>query len=90
MRALQSRALTLPGRAASAETKRALNALSDAMKYSDPVSSEATAEAEETLASLLDEIEKSLVDGDEAAAGTLCAQAGAALTERNRICRLNK
>ena len=90
MRALQSRALTLPGRAANAETKRALNALSDAMKYSDPVSSEATAEAEETLASLLDEIEKSLVDGDEAAAGALCTQAGAALTERNRICRLNK
>ena len=55
------------------------------MKYSDPVSSEATAEAEETLAGLLDEIEKSLVDGDEAAAGALCAQAGAALTERNRI-----
>lgn len=90
MRALQSRALTLPGRAANAETKRALNALSDAMKYSDPVSSEATAEAEETLASLLDEIEKSLVDGDEAAAGALCTQVGAALTERNRICRLNK
>lgn len=90
MRTLQSRALTLPGRAANAETKRALNALSDAMKYSDPVSSEATAEAEETLASLLDEIEKSLVGGDEAAAGALCAQAGAALTERNRICRLNK
>ena len=90
MRALQSRALTLPGRAANAETKRALNALSDAMKYSDPVGSEATAGAEETLASLLDEIEKSLVDGDEAAAGALCAQAGAALTERNRICRLNE
>ena len=90
MRALQSRALTLPGRAANAETKRTLNALSDAMKYSDPVSSEATAEAEETLAGLLDEIEKSLVDGDESAAGALCAQASAALTERNRICRLNK
>lgn len=90
MRALQSRALTLPARVANAETKRALNALSDALKYSDPVSSEATAEAEETLAGLLDEIEKALIDNDEAAAGVLCSQASAALTELNRICRLNK
>ena len=44
----------------------------------------------EDFAGALDEIEKSLVDGDEAAAGALCTQAGAALTERNRICRLNK
>lgn len=70
----------------SAELKK----LSESLQYSDPVSSAATAETETELASLLDELQKALLDGDTASASGLCKRAATVLAERNRICKLNK
>ncbi len=91
MRALQARAASLAGQCGDAETKKALEKLADALRYADPVSSAATAEAEEKLAALLGELESAALDRrDFAAAAALCARASALLAERNRLCRLGK
>lgn len=60
------------------------------MRYSDPVSSETLAQAEADLSAAVDELQCALVDGDDAAARTLCRKAAALLSERNRQCKLNK
>ena len=64
--------------------------LSDDLRYSDPVSSEATAESEAELKRLLTELQTALFDGDTSGAAGLCKQAQTVLAERNRICKLNK
>lgn len=60
------------------------------MRYSDPVSNDAIADAEADLAAAVDELHSALVDGDKASARTLCRKAAALLAERNRLCKLNK
>lgn len=89
MRALQSKVNALPGQC-SGESAKALEKLAEDLRYSDPVSSDATAEIEAELKALLDEIQTAVVDGDNNAITTLCRKAGITLTERNRLCKLNK
>ena len=90
MRELQSLGRSL---VASCEDKSLLpqvQQLSDALRYSDPVSSEATATSEAELKRLLTELQTALFDGDTSGATGLCKQAQGVLAERNRICKLNK
>ena len=90
MRELQSLGRSL---VASCEDKSLLpqvQQLSDALRYSDPVSSEATAESEAELTHLLTDLQTALFDGDASGAAGLCKQAQGVLAERNRICKLNK
>ena len=42
------------------------------------------------LSSLLDELQRALLDNDAAGAAGLCKKARAVLAERNRICKLNQ
>jgi hypothetical protein len=67
-----------------------LAALSEALQYSDPISSPAIMEVEYQLSQLMDELEKAVVEEEYAAAHSLCAQAMQTLSERNRLCKLNK
>lgn len=90
MRALQSKAVFVAGQCDDAETKKALDKLAEALRFSDPVSSEATSDIEENLAGLLEELGNAVLDKDYAAAKTLCAKASTLLADRNRMCRLNK
>lgn len=90
MLALRSKAGTLPGLADNAEMKKALTELSESFRFSDPVSSDALAEIEQDLASLLDELQKALLEKDSASAETLCKQTELKLIERNRLCKLGK
>ena len=90
MRALQSKAVFVAGQCDDAETKKALDKLAEALRFSDPVSSEATADIEENLAGLLEELGNAVLDKDYAATKTLCAKASTLLADRNRMCRLNK
>ncbi len=90
MRALQSKAVFVAGQCEDAETKKALNALSEALRFSDPVSNAATADVEENLAGLLEELGSAVLDKDYASVKTLCAKASTLLADRNRMCRLNK
>ena len=86
MRGLQSKVNQLS--AQSDDT--VLKALADEFRYSDPVSSEALAEAEADLSAVVDELQAAFVDGDKDAAAQLCRKASALLAERNRLCKLNK
>ena len=86
MRGLQSKVNQLPAQWDNA----ALRTLAEEFRYSDPVSSEALAEAEADLSAAVDELQAAFVDGDKDAAAQLCRKASALLAERNRLCKLNK
>ena len=90
MRELQSLGRSLTARCEDAEAASNLQKLSDALNYSDPVSSDATAESEAELKRLLDELQNALLEGDFAGVSGLSKQALNILDERNRICKLNK
>lgn len=64
--------------------------LAEDFRFSDPVSSDALADVEASLSACLDELQRSLTDGDLDSAAVLCRRAAATLTERNRLCKLNK
>lgn len=90
MRALQSRAAALPARCEDAALKSDAQKLSDAFRYSDPVSNAATKNTEHELAVCMDELERAVLERDAAGAQSLIRRADALLAERNRLCRLNK
>ncbi len=90
IRALRSLGNSLVAQCGDEETKKELKKLSDTLNYCDPVSSEATAETEAELKTVLDEIQRAIVDGDNASVTPLCKKAAAVLAERNRLCKLNK
>ena len=90
MRALQSKASHLVSLCKTPEARKAVLEVSDALKYSDPVSSDATREAENNLASVIDMLQSAIVDDDIESIKTLCKDAIGSISERNRICKLNK
>lgn len=90
MRELQSLGRSLASRCEEPSAKAELQNLSDALRFSDPVSNDTTLESEAELKRLLDEIQNALLDDDTAGIIGLCKQAQNVLDERNRICKLNK
>lgn len=86
MRDLQSKVNRMAAQCELAELRQ----LSEDIRYSDPVSSDALAEIERDLAAAVDDLQAAVVEGDWQAARTLCRNASALLTERNRLCKLNK
>lgn len=86
MRSLQSKVSQLADQSEDA----AIQALAEELRYSDPVSNEAIADAEADLAAAVDELQAAFVDGDRNAVVQLCRKAAALLAERNRLCKLNK
>lgn len=90
MRALQSLSATLPSMCQDEEVKKMLTELADDFKYSDPVSSEKTTEMETELKFMVNEIQRALIDIDLDAAKGFCVRAKASLSERNRVCKLEK
>lgn len=90
MLSLRSKAGAMPGLSEDAETKKVLTHLAESFRFSDPVSSDELAEIEQDLVSLLDEIQKALLENDLASVKTLCKQTELKLVERNRLCKLNK
>jgi hypothetical protein len=86
MHSLQSKVSQIASQIDDADIK----ALAEEFRYSDPVSSEAIADAEADLAAVVDELQSAFVDGDKGAVAQLCRKATALLAERNRLCKLNK
>ena len=86
MRSLQSKVNQM----ATQSEDAAIKALAEEFRYSDPVSSDAIADAETDLAAAVDELQTAYVDGDSEAVAKLCRKASALLAERNRLCKLNK
>lgn len=90
MRTLQSMSAALVGQCLNNSLKGELQKLADEFKYSDPVSSDATKELENELGVQMEELQKTLIDGNFEDAKALCGKLVSALSERNRICALNK
>lgn len=90
MRSLQSKMRMLPSMCEDAEAKNAVTELEELMRYSDPVSNDATAEIESELAAAIDELQQSVVDGEKEVILAMCKKCTALLSERNSLCRLNK
>lgn len=90
MRTLQSKAAALPELADSEELSAQLTKFAEAVRFSDPVSSEALQDAEAALVSCVNELEQALMNKDTQAALSLIQKSTAALNERNRLCKLNK
>ena len=86
MRSLQSKVNHLAAQSGNADIK----ALAEEFRYSDPVSSEAIADAEADLAAAVSELQVAYVDGDKEAMVVLSRKISVLLAERNRLCKLNK
>ena len=90
MRALQSKSVFIASQCDDSETKKALDAFAEALRFSDPVSSDALKDIEENLTGLVEELGNAVLDKDYSATRTLCAKASSLLADRNRMCKLNK
>lgn len=86
MRSLQSKVSQMAAQSDDA----ALKALAEEFRFSDPVSNAAIADAEADLAAAVDDLQAAVVDGDSEATKQLCRKTSALLSERNRLCKLNK
>lgn len=90
MRELQSLGNSIASSCEDKSLATELQKLADALRFSDPVSSDATYESEAELKRLLDDLQTAIFDGDTSGAQGLCKRAQSVLAERNRICKLNK
>lgn len=90
MRSLQSKLNQMASQCDNPDAASAVKKFAEELRYSDPVSSDALAEIERDLSAAVDELQQAVVDGDSTAVKQLCRKASATLTERNRLCKLNK
>ncbi len=90
MRGLQSKLNQMASQCDNPDAAAAVKKFAEELRYSDPVSSEALAEAEADLAAAVDDLQSAVVDGDSSAIKELCRKATGLLAERNRLCKLNK
>ena len=72
------------------ETKRECHKFAEAVRYSDPMSSEALFELEKELALTVSQCDKAIEANDFVTAKDLCAKAILQLTERNKKCKALK
>lgn len=89
MRNLQSKINLLVSQCEDTAVKNEVKALAEEIKYSDPVSSDSLKEIERELYFYIEELQKAVVENDTNAI-ELCKKTKSVLTERNRICKLNK
>ena len=90
MRELQSLAASMLAQCTDEDMRQTIKKIADELRFSDPVSSEATAELEEDMRSQMKDIQQAIVDVDEEGVKSLCAKLLGSLTERNRICSISK
>ena len=90
MRSLQAKAITLVEQGAGSEAAEELKKLAEALQYSDPVSHESLAEAENELKNCMDNLSRAVLENDSAAVKELTRKASLCLAERNRLCKLCK
>lgn len=90
MTALRSRSAALVSRAGSDAVRKELEALAESFRYSDPVSSEATTEAEAALTADLEKLSAALTTGEEDTILALCRKLRGNLAARNDLCRQSK
>ena len=90
MRALQSKLNQMASQCDDPDAASVVKKFAEELRYSDPVSSDALVEIERDLNAAVDELQSAVIDGDSAAVKQFCRKASAILSERNRLCKLNK
>ena len=90
MKYLQSLAEVLPGRVSDETLVKELKGLYEALRYSDPVSSEATENIEKELEDNIMALKNALVENNSETTLMLCAKAKRTLEDRNIICQRSK
>lgn len=70
--------------------RKAIRELSEAIRYSDPMSADALAALENKIEAKVAELGEQMDEGDAEAAKTLCTEIQNLFAERNRKCRLMK
>ncbi|MBP3685365.1 MAG: hypothetical protein J6J12_10480 [Oscillospiraceae bacterium] len=90
MRSLQSKVNQMAAQCDNPDAAAAVKQFAEEMRYSDPVSSDSLTEIEADLSAAVDELQAAIADGDSNAAKQLCRKAAGILSERNRLCKLNK
>ena len=90
MQNLRSIVYPLAAQCADSEASSALQKLADDFRYSDPVSSDSTADIEKDLTAQMGDLQAAVIDGNAGDIKELCRKIGITLTERNRLCKLGK
>lgn len=90
MRGIHAKLDQMVGFCDDSEAAAAVKALAEEVRYSDPVSSPATAAAEADLAAAVDALQGAVADNDVPVIKDLCRKTSATLADRNRICKLSK
>ena len=90
MTTLRSIVYPLADQCADPNAKKTLQKLAEDFRYSDPVSSEALKSVENDLEILVSELQNAVSSGDNTQITALCGKISTVLTERNRLCKLNK
>lgn len=90
MKALYASVSALADRCAEPEAKKNVVSLADELRYSDPISSEATVEAERSLRATLVELQNAVTSGDAETVKQLAASMRATLKERNTLAKQGK
>lgn len=90
MTTLRSIVYPLANQCPDPNAKQALEQLADEFRYSDPVSSEALKPVENELQVLVSELQNAVSSGNAEQITALCGKISVVLTERNRLCKLNK
>ena len=90
MRDMQRRTAAMPGCASRETLRKELGKLAEEFRFSDPVSHEATAEAETALSAALDELTAALTNGEEEKSLSLSRKIRTDLAQRNQLCRQGK
>lgn len=90
MKALYASVAACADRCADPELKKPVQKLAEALRYADPVSSEATREAENTLRMYLVDLESAVDSSNADKVKSICAAMTAALADRNRLSKFSK
>lgn len=90
MTEMRLKSASLVNRTQISSLKKEIEKLSEAFKYSDPVSSEATASKEEELRLMVSVLEDAVKMNDSEKISNLCNEITRNLEERNNICKLYK
>lgn len=90
MKKLYAAVAACADRCADPELKKPVQKLSESLRYADPVSSEATREAENTLRMYLVDLESAVDAADADKIKTTCAAITSTLADRNRLSKLGK
>ena len=90
MTTLRSLVYPLPEMCSDEAVKKKLQNLADEFRYSDPVSADALRDIEKELEEMVAELQIAVSEDNTVEINSLTVKINATLTERNRLCKLNK